>query len=77
MRTAGATIGNVGTPSTIDEGQVETSALALWDSIGGQSRWVVENKGVVPDITIDNRPDLVANGRDPNLKRLSKSLKRN
>lgn len=75
MRTAGATIGNVGTPSTIDEGQVETSALALWDSIGGQSRWVVENKGIVPDITIDNRPDLVANGRDPQLEKAIEVIK--
>ncbi|MBA4184176.1 MAG: PDZ domain-containing protein, partial [Acidobacteria bacterium] len=75
MRTAGATIGNVGTPATIDEGQVETSALALWDTIGGQSRWVVENKGVIPDIPIDNRPDLVISGRDPQLEKAIEVIK--
>lgn len=68
-RTMGATIGNVGTPPTIDGGEVETAALALWDTVGGQSRWVVENKGVVPDIPVDNRPDLVIAGRDPQLEK--------
>lgn len=68
-RTMGATIGNVGTPPMIDEGSVETSALALWDRIAVQSKWVVENIGVLPDITIDNRPDLVHAGRDPQLEK--------
>jgi tricorn protease len=75
MRTAGATIGNVGTPQMIDEGAVETSALALWDTIGGQGQWVVENKGVVPDVIIDNRPDFVQAGRDPQLEKAIEVIK--
>jgi len=74
-RTMGATIGNVGTPPTIDNGFVETSALALWDTVGGQSRWIIENKGVVPDVIIDNRPDLVINGRDPQLEKAIEIIK--
>jgi tricorn protease len=74
-RTMGATVGNVGTPPMIDKGEVETSALALWDTVGGQSRWIVENKGVVPDIPIDNRPDLVVNGRDPQLEKAIEIIK--
>lgn len=74
-RTMGATIGNVGTPPAIDEGEVETAALALWDIVGGQSRWVVENKGVVPDISVDNRPDLVVAGRDPQLEKAIEVIK--
>ncbi len=75
MRTAGATIGNVGTPATIDDGQVETSALALSETVGGQRRPVVENRGVVPDVIIDNRPDLVVNGRDPQLEKAIEIIK--
>jgi tricorn protease len=75
MRTAGATIGNVGTPATIDEGHVETSALALWDSINGQSKWIVENRGVIPEIPVDNRPDLVVSGRDPQLEKAIEVIK--
>lgn len=68
-RTMGATIGNVGTPLMIDEGSVEASALALWDQFRVHSKWAVENIGVLPDITIDNPPDLVYAGRDPQLER--------
>ncbi len=74
-RTMGATIGNVGTPPTIDEGQVETAALSLWDTVGGQSKWIVENRGVVPDVTVDNRPDLVISGRDPQLEKAIEVIK--
>lgn len=33
------------------------------------SRWEVENEGVAPDIEVVDRPDLVAQGRDPTLER--------
>jgi tricorn protease len=71
----GATVGNVGAPSLIDNGSVEAPALALWDEVDGQSRWVVENKGVVPDVPVDNRPDLVAAGRDPQLEKAVEIIK--
>ena len=31
--------------------------------------WTVENEGVAPDIEVVDRPDLVAQGRDPSLER--------
>ncbi len=33
------------------------------------SKWVVENKGVQPDIVVENRPDLVVKGQDPQLEK--------
>jgi tricorn protease len=33
------------------------------------SQWVVENRGVQPDIVVENRPDLVVKGRDPQLEK--------
>ncbi len=34
-----------------------------------QSQWVVENRGVAPDIEVDNRPDDVVRGKDAQLDR--------
>ncbi len=34
-----------------------------------QGKWVVENHGVDPDIVVDNRPDLVVKGKDPQLEK--------
>jgi tricorn protease len=33
------------------------------------SKWVVENRGVAPDIEVDNRPDEVVRGKDAQLER--------
>ena len=33
------------------------------------SQWVVENHGVDPDVAVDNRPDLVMQGHDPQLEK--------
>jgi tricorn protease len=74
-RTMGATIGNVGTPRTIDNGSVQTSELALWEKVGGRRRGVIENSGVVPHIPIDNRPDLVSAGSDPQLEKSIEFIK--
>jgi len=32
---------------------------------GTNSEWLIENHGVAPDIEVDNRPDLVMQGREP------------
>jgi len=53
----------------IDDGIVTTPFDAVWDVIDGKSTWIVENHGVDPDIEVDNRPDLVIAGRDPQLER--------
>jgi len=34
-----------------------------------ESKWVVENRGVAPDIEVDNRPDDVVRGKDAQLER--------
>jgi tricorn protease len=34
-----------------------------------ESKWVIENRGVAPDIEIDNRPDDVVRGKDAQLER--------
>ena len=33
------------------------------------SQWVVENRGVQPDIVVENRPEDVVKGRDPQLEK--------
>jgi tricorn protease len=53
----------------IDNGIVTTPYEAVWDVVDGKSMWIVENHGVDPDIEVDNRPDLVIAGRDPQLER--------
>ena len=36
---------------------------------GLDSRWLIENRGVEPDIVVDNRPDQVMAGHDPQLEK--------
>ena len=36
---------------------------------GLEGSWVIEGHGVDPDIEVDNRDDLVAQGRDPQLEK--------
>ncbi len=39
-----------------------------------EGEYTVENKGVAPDIEVDNRPDLVVEGKDPQLERAIRYL---
>jgi tricorn protease len=34
---------------------------------GLDSQWIIENRGVQPDIVIENRPEQVVSGKDPQL----------
>ena len=34
-----------------------------------KGNWVIENEGVTPDIPVDDRPDLLTKGYDPQLER--------
>ncbi|HEY1264935.1 MAG TPA: PDZ domain-containing protein [Terriglobales bacterium] len=34
-----------------------------------ESQWIIENHGVQPDIVVENRPDLVVKGQDPQLEK--------
>lgn len=66
--TWGGLIGIMGTRDLMCGGGITVPQFAIWDvNERGQSDWVVENIGVAPDIEIDNRPDLVAKGQDPQL----------
>jgi tricorn protease len=65
----------------IDGGSVTAPSVAFWTHQNGKSEWVVENKGVPPDIEVDRRPDLVAAGRDAQLEKaieiINEQLKKN
>ncbi len=66
MRTWGGVIGIRGFPSLVDGGYVTVPEFAPFSM---QGQWVMENHGVDPDIQVDNPPDEVIRGRDPQLER--------
>jgi tricorn protease len=68
-RTWGGLMGVGGELPMIDNGRVAVPFISAWDVVDGKSVWIVENRGVEPDIEVDQRPDLVAQGRDPQLER--------
>jgi tricorn protease len=63
-RTAGATIGNVGMPLLVDNGEVGVPALAFKPPAGGPQ---VENAGVTPDVEVAPEIDEHAQEPDPQL----------
>jgi tricorn protease len=65
-RTWGGVRGIRGMMPLIDGGSVTRPEFSLY---GLDSKWVVENRGVAPDIEVDNRPDDVVRGKDAQLER--------
>jgi tricorn protease len=65
-RTWGGVRGIRGYTPLIDGGYVTRPEFSLY---GLDSKWLVENHGVEPDIVVDNRPDLVVKGQDPQLEK--------
>ena len=65
-RTWGGVRGIRGNFPLMDGGYITRPEFARY---GMDSKWVVENRGVDPDIEIENRPDLVVKGQDPQLER--------
>jgi len=65
-RTWGGVRGIRGYIPLMDGGYVTRPEFSLY---GMDSQWVVENHGVDPDIQVDNRPDLVMQGHDPQLEK--------
>mgnify|MGYP003327954048 FL=1 len=63
--TGGDLVGSWRWPSLIDGGDVSVPDFGLYDV---QGRWIGENHGVEPDITIDNAPESEVNGDDPQLE---------
>jgi len=65
-RTWGGVRGIRGEFPLIDGGYITRPEFAHYDL---NSKWVVENRGVAPDIEVDDRPDDVVRGKDAQLDR--------
>jgi tricorn protease len=65
-RTWGGVRGIRGEIPLIDGGYITRPEFSLY---GLDSKWLIENRGVAPDIEVDNRPDLVREGHDPQLEK--------
>jgi tricorn protease len=65
-RTWGGVRGIRGDVPLIDGGYITRPEFSTYDL---NSKWVVENRGVAPDIEVDNRPDDVVRGKDAQLDR--------
>jgi tricorn protease len=65
-RTWGGVRGIRGEIPLIDGGYVTRPEFSLY---GLNSQWLIENHGVEPDVVVDNRPDLVMKGEDPQLEK--------
>ncbi|RMH17639.1 MAG: peptidase S41 [Acidobacteria bacterium] len=63
--TWGGLVGILGFPVLMDGGRVTAPNLAIWTEDG----WVVENAGVPPDIEVEQWPEEVVAGRDPQLEK--------
>jgi len=66
-RTWGGLVGIQGFTNAIDGGGVTAPSFGIYDRDKGE--WIAENTGVDPDIEVDGRPDLIAQGKDPVLDR--------
>lgn len=66
-RTWGGLVGIAGSAPLVDGGFLTAPEFGLYDLDRGE--WIAENKGVDPDIQVDARPDLMAQGRDPQLEK--------
>jgi tricorn protease len=66
-RTWGGLVGRAGSPALMDGGRVGAPSSAVWDP--AESKWIAENVGVAPDIEVEHDPELVRQGRDPQLEK--------
>lgn len=71
-RTWGGLVGITGGIPLIDGGGFTVPAFGLYDIKTG--KWIAENTGVDPDVDIDARPDMVAQGKDECLEAAVKHL---
>jgi len=65
-RTWGGVRGIRGEIPLMDGGYITRPEFSIY---GMDSQWVIENHGVQPDIVVDNPPDLVVKGQDPQLEK--------
>jgi tricorn protease len=71
-RTWGGLVGIQGYYDLVDGGGVTAPSFGIYDPKSMQ--WMAENRGVDPDIEVDDRPDLAARGQDVQLDRAIKWL---
>jgi len=71
-RTWGGLVGIGGGDQLIDGGTITSPAFSIFDPETNEI--IAENHGIDPDIDVDNRPDLVALGQDPQLEAAIKYL---
>ena len=71
-RTWGGLVGIGAGAPLLDGGSVTAPAFSIYDRATNEI--IAENHGVDPDIDVDNRPDLVADGQDPQLEAAVKYL---
>lgn len=71
-RTWGGLVGINEEPNLVDGGMVTAPSYAIFDPKTAEI--VAENHGIDPDIEVDERPDLVADGQDPQLEAAVKYL---
>ena len=64
-RTWGGLVGVLGFPTLMDGGYVTAPNLAIWTEDG----FVVENVGVPPDVEVEQTPEKVIKGHDPQLEK--------
>jgi tricorn protease len=65
-RTWGGVVGTGGTGPLLDGGSVSVPQFAFADADG---RWIIEGRGVEPDIEVENDPASLIDGRDRQLER--------
>jgi tricorn protease len=70
-RTWGGLVGRAGAPPLMDGGFVTAPSSAVW---GPDGTWDAENVGIPPDIEVEHDPELVRQGRDPQLERAIKEV---
>ena len=70
-RTWGGVRGIRGDIPLMDGGYITRPEFSLY---GLDSKWLIENRGVQPDVVVDNPPDLVLKGQDPQLEKAVEML---
>jgi tricorn protease len=65
-RTWGGLVGRAGAPPLMDGGFVTAPSSAVWGPAG---EWDAENVGIAPDIEVEHDPELVRQGKDPQLEK--------
>jgi tricorn protease len=65
-RTWGGLVRADAMPALMDGGSVTAPPVGIWAENG---EWVAENKGIAPDIEVDQDPAAVRAGRDPQLEK--------